>query len=233
MSTAQTTICGAPSCIPTHRPGAALASKSLCTPVAGETSRRTQPKRWWRRPWPWFPPRISRPVCSPTARQAVGELGCVPRPVPRPSRPTAGLHIRSLVRAHDNRPGLGSQGPANQGTRRQRGNMGEGRRMGRGWDRSDAIPRMPMQAQSWQLANDLHNCIQTVQTPEPSCRPLPRFRGFKGPTRARRLAELDLPSPRGAQNSTGPRNLHALNQEPRKTPPTYPRLGECRRLAAT
>ena len=39
-----------------------------------------------------------------------------------------------------------------------------------------------MQAQSWQLANDLHNCIQTVQTPESSCRPLPRFRGFGGPT---------------------------------------------------
>ena len=52
MSTARTSICDAPSCTPMYRPGAALASKSLCTPAAGET------KRWWRRPWPWFPPRI-------------------------------------------------------------------------------------------------------------------------------------------------------------------------------
>ena len=36
--------------------------------------------------------------------------------------------------------------------------------------------------------------------------------------------DLDLPSSRGARNSTGPRN-HALDLEPRKTPPTYPRLG--------
>ena len=58
MSTARTSICDAPSCIPMYRPVAALASKSLCMPAAGETSRRTRPKRWWRRPWPWFPPRI-------------------------------------------------------------------------------------------------------------------------------------------------------------------------------
>ena len=60
MSTARTSICDAHSCIPMYRPVAALASKSLCTPAAGETSRRTRPQRWWRRPWPWFPPRICK-----------------------------------------------------------------------------------------------------------------------------------------------------------------------------
>ena len=58
ISTAWTTICDAPSCNTMYRPGAALASKSLCMPAAGETSRRTRPKRWWWRPWPWFPPRV-------------------------------------------------------------------------------------------------------------------------------------------------------------------------------
>ena len=45
--------------------------------------------------------------------------------------------------------------------------------------------------------------------------------------------DLDLSPPRGTRNCTGPRNLHALDQEPRKTPPADPRLGERRRLAAT
>ena len=89
---------------------------------------------------PGFPLRSARPVCSPTARQAVGEPGRMSRPVHRPSRPAPGLDIRSLVCAHDNRPGVGSLGPANQGTRRKRGNMGEGRRMSRGRLR---VPRMP------------------------------------------------------------------------------------------
>ena len=92
---------------------------------------------------PGFPLWSARPVCSPTARQAVGEPGRVPRPVPRPSWPAAGLDLRSLVRAHDNRPGLGSLGPTNQGTRRQRGNMGEGRRMGRGRLRVQRLPHLP------------------------------------------------------------------------------------------
>ena len=57
MSTAQTSICDAPSCITMYRPGAALASKSLCTLAAGETSRRTRPKSWW---WRCGPPRHHR-----------------------------------------------------------------------------------------------------------------------------------------------------------------------------
>ena len=94
---------------------------------------------------PGFPLGSARPVCSPTTRQAVGEPGQVPRLVPHPSGPAAGLDIRSLVRTHDNRPGLGSLGPANQGTSRQRGNMGEGRRMGHGRLRVPCMLHLPGQ----------------------------------------------------------------------------------------
>ena len=82
----------------------------------------------------------TRPVCGPAARQAVEEHGPVPRLVSCPGQPAAGVDIRHLVRAHDNRPGLGCLGPAHQGKRRQRGDLGEGRRVGRGrlW-----VPRMP------------------------------------------------------------------------------------------
>ena len=41
MSTARTSICDTPSCIPMYRSGAAFASKSLCTLAAGETSANT------------------------------------------------------------------------------------------------------------------------------------------------------------------------------------------------
>ena len=58
--------------------------------------------------FPGFPLGPARSVCSPTARQAVGEPGRMPRP----SRPAAGLDIRGLVGAHDDRSGLGSLGPA-------------------------------------------------------------------------------------------------------------------------
>ena len=84
--------------------------------------------------------RGTRPVCGPAARQAVGEPGRVPRPVSCPGRPAAGVDIRRLVRAHDNRPGLGCLGPAHQGKRRQRGDLGEGRRVGHVRLR---VPRMP------------------------------------------------------------------------------------------
>lgn len=52
--------------------------------------------------------------------------------------------------------------------------------------RSDATPRTPTQARSWRLANGPRSCIRTAPTPEPSCRPLPRFRGFGGSTSAMR-----------------------------------------------
>ena len=84
-----------------------------------------------------------------------------------------------------------------------------------------------MQAQFLRLANDLHSCIQTVMTPESSCRPLPWFCGFGGPTSAMRSVVHLQEVPKIAQG----RAIYALNQELRKASPTYPRLGERRRLA--
>ena len=156
-------------------------------------------------------------VVQPPTKQWENLASCLDRCLVLADRPRGSIF--------DNRPGLGSLGPANQGTRRQRGNMGECHR------------------------TDLHNCIQTAQTaadfgfgacpifrvnilganeegvelgllrcyskeadagtilaaskrptqlhsngPEPSCRPLPWFRWFGGPTRARRLAERSRPS---------------------------------------
>ena len=118
--------------IPMYRPGAALASKSLCTPAAGwgdlsaDTAKEVVIS-------PSDLPE-EQGLCGPAARQAVGEpgLACVPRPVSCPGRPAAEVDIRCLVRAHDNRSGFGCLGPAHQGKRGQGGDLGEGRRVGRG-----------------------------------------------------------------------------------------------------
>ncbi|EDO49458.1 predicted protein [Nematostella vectensis] len=57
MSTARY---GRPSCTQKCRPEDAPGSKSLSTPAAGGTSRPTLLPRWWKRPWPWYPPKICR-----------------------------------------------------------------------------------------------------------------------------------------------------------------------------
>ena len=87
--------------------------------------------------------RGTRSVCGPAARQAVEEPGREPWSMSCPGRPTAGLDIRRLVRAHDNRPGLGCLGPALQGKRGQRGGLEEGHRVGRGRLRVSRMPHLP------------------------------------------------------------------------------------------
>ena len=138
MSTARTTIC-APSCIPTYRPGAALASKSLRMPPRGIPLGEHSQRGGGGGLGPGFPLGSARPVCSPTARQAVGEPGRVPRLVPRPSRPAAGLDIRSLVRAHDNRPVSGVW------VRPTKAHVDKEETWERAveWAAADRVPRMP------------------------------------------------------------------------------------------
>ena len=121
MPTVRTCICAAPSCIPMYRPGAALASKSLCMPAAGGPLGGHAQRGGSGGFGPGLPLRSAggtRPVCGPAIRQAVGEPGPVPRPV-CPGPLAAGVDIRRLVRAQDNRPGLGCLGPAHQGKRGQ------------------------------------------------------------------------------------------------------------------
>ena len=87
MPTVGTCICAIPSCIPMYRTGAALASKSLCTPAAGGPLGGHGQGGGGGDHDPGLPLRSAggtRPVCGPATRQAVGEPGCVPRPVPCP-----------------------------------------------------------------------------------------------------------------------------------------------------
>ena len=189
----------------------------------------------------------ARPICSPTTPQAVGEPGRLPRPVSRPSRPAAGLDIHRLVHAHDNRPGLGSLGRAHQGKRRQRGNMGDGRRMGLGCPifrvdilgaNEEGVELGPLRCYTKDadagtiLAASKRPTQLHPNGPDPGylLPPSTSVSWIGGGQQEPGDWQRSRPS---AQNCTGPRYLYAPDQEPRKAPPTDLRLGERRRLAAT
>ena len=92
--------------------------------------------------FPFESVRGTRSVCGPAAREAIEEPGREPRSMSCPGRPSAGLDIRRLVCAHDNRPGLGRLGPVLQGKRGLRGGLGEGHRVGRGRLRVSRMPHL-------------------------------------------------------------------------------------------
>ena len=227
------------------------ALKSLCTPSAGETSRRTRPKRWWRRPWPCFP------LGSRGTRSVVSRLPSSGRTCPR-----ASIYVLSwptISRARYSSPGtrirqqarsrVSGSGPPRQTRTKRR--VGHGRlRVSYmshlpGWHsgsqrRGCRAGAAPMLYQGRRCRHNLgsQKTTYTIASKRSRSRNPPAalclgFLGLEGqqvPFDCHR--DLDLSPPRGTRNCTGPRNLHALDHEPGITPLADPRLGERQRLAA-
>ena len=256
-STARTSICGALSCMPLYRAGGAHASKSPCMPAVGGPFGRQCCRGGGRGLGPSFPYRSARLVCGPTTRQAVGEPDRVPRPVSCSGRPATRVNLRRLVCAHDDGQGLGCPAPTHQGQRGQRSDLGEGLRVGRGRIRVPCVSHLPGRPSGsprggrragpppmlhqgrrfeYGLGRQQETDPATPEWPQPR-NPLAALGhslvGMEGQeVPSGRHRHLRLPPARGSRDRRGPRNLHALGQEPRQTSPRVPGCGERRRMAA-